>query len=264
MKTILFHSHRGGTGRSLCLSNCAAYLAMQGKKVLAMDMDLDAGGLSIIFKGIPTKRETTPKGLVRILTEELSENIADEIVSFPSTKIGKDYPLEGQLDFIFIDPDPFWADQIQKKFTATKKYVDRIINIKQTILAECDYTHLLVDLPSGLNPIREAFLSISDAIIVLSRPNKQGAYGTRILLDDMHERGLKTFFILSNVPSPRSKNSTDQINKFLSNAGIPKGELTAITPYDSQLAFSEELTVLTRPLSDISKVYIEISKYIER
>ena len=263
MKTILFHSHRGGTGRSLCLSNCAAYLAMQGKKVLALDLDIDAGGLSIIFKGIPESLDKEkPRGLVRILIEELRENITEEIEKFDNFIISEKYPLDGQLHFIFMDPQPFWTGLVQNKSQADVGFIRQILSIKQNILAE-NYTHFLVDLPAGLNPIREAYIQISDTAIVLSRPNQQGAFGTRLNLDNLHSIGLKTYFILSNVPAPQNKKSKDKISKFLSEAGIAKGECYAIIPYDAKLAFGEELTVLTRPKADISKIYIEIAKSIE-
>ncbi|MGB5147705.1 MAG: AAA family ATPase [Porticoccaceae bacterium] len=41
---IAFYSHKGGVGRSLALANTAFALAAQGRKVLVMDMDLEAPG----------------------------------------------------------------------------------------------------------------------------------------------------------------------------------------------------------------------------
>ena len=45
MLTITFYSYKGGVGRSLALANCAKFLAYHGKKVVVMDLDLEAPGL---------------------------------------------------------------------------------------------------------------------------------------------------------------------------------------------------------------------------
>jgi len=47
---ITFYSYKGGTGRSLALSNVAWILASAGKRVLVMDWDLEAPGLHRYFK----------------------------------------------------------------------------------------------------------------------------------------------------------------------------------------------------------------------
>ena len=41
---IAFYSHKGGVGRSLVLANVAYELARLGRKVLVMDLDLEAPG----------------------------------------------------------------------------------------------------------------------------------------------------------------------------------------------------------------------------
>ena len=45
METFTFYSYKGGTGRSLLVANAARYLASLGKRVVAIDFDLEAPGL---------------------------------------------------------------------------------------------------------------------------------------------------------------------------------------------------------------------------
>ena len=45
-KTVLFYSFKGGVGRTQLLLNSAKYLASLGKKVLIVDFDIHAPGLS--------------------------------------------------------------------------------------------------------------------------------------------------------------------------------------------------------------------------
>lgn len=45
METIAFYSYKGGVGRSLLVANAARFLGMLGKRVVALDLDLEAPGL---------------------------------------------------------------------------------------------------------------------------------------------------------------------------------------------------------------------------
>jgi MinD-like ATPase involved in chromosome partitioning or flagellar assembly len=51
MRTIVFHSYKGGVGRSLALANLGVALSRLGKKVLLLDLDVDAPGLHLKFLG---------------------------------------------------------------------------------------------------------------------------------------------------------------------------------------------------------------------
>jgi Mrp family chromosome partitioning ATPase len=45
VETVVFHSYKGGVGRSLLLANAALFLARLGKGVVALDFDFEAPGL---------------------------------------------------------------------------------------------------------------------------------------------------------------------------------------------------------------------------
>lgn len=49
-QVITFYSYKGGTGRSMAMANLACLLAQQGRKVLAIDWDLEAPGLHRYFE----------------------------------------------------------------------------------------------------------------------------------------------------------------------------------------------------------------------
>jgi len=51
-EVITFYSYKGGVGRSMALANTAVLLAQSGKRVLAMDFDLEAPGLLRYFKNV--------------------------------------------------------------------------------------------------------------------------------------------------------------------------------------------------------------------
>ena len=63
-----FYSFKGGVGRSMALINCAAILAGRGFRVLAMDLDLEAPGISYFGEG----KEQTQPGFIDILHDSLA------------------------------------------------------------------------------------------------------------------------------------------------------------------------------------------------
>lgn len=58
-KIATFFSFKGGVGRSMAVANCAFLAAMNGARVLVMDWDLEAPGLSQYFRGLIDQRGTS-------------------------------------------------------------------------------------------------------------------------------------------------------------------------------------------------------------
>ena len=88
MQTITFYSYKGGVGRSLVLANIAHYLARFGKKVVALDLDLEAPGLH--YKLLPESLlgEAAPKGVVDfvgdfVATGEVPADLDNYVVRVP-------------------------------------------------------------------------------------------------------------------------------------------------------------------------------------
>jgi CRISPR type III-B/RAMP module RAMP protein Cmr6 len=69
-KIITFYSYKGGTGRSMAVANTAWILASAGKKVLAVDWDLEAPGLHRYFSPFLLDPElTSSEGLIEMVAD---------------------------------------------------------------------------------------------------------------------------------------------------------------------------------------------------
>jgi MinD-like ATPase involved in chromosome partitioning or flagellar assembly len=69
-KVVTFYSYKGGTGRTMALANIAWILASNGKRVLAVDWDLESPGLHKFFH--PFLDESTiaaTQGVIEIITD---------------------------------------------------------------------------------------------------------------------------------------------------------------------------------------------------
>lgn len=59
-RIVTFYSYKGGTGRTMALANTAWILAANGKRVLAVDWDLEAPGLHRFFHPSSTPPRSGP------------------------------------------------------------------------------------------------------------------------------------------------------------------------------------------------------------
>src|SRR5205085_339379 len=115
-KIITFYSYKGGTGRSMALANVAWILATNGKKVLAIDWDLEAPGLYRYFYPFLLDKDLTfSDGLMnfvenyrnKALTPAASSEEALENWFIPYADITKyavalrrEFPMGGRIDFV--------------------------------------------------------------------------------------------------------------------------------------------------------------------
>ncbi len=112
-RVVTFYSYKGGTGRTMTLANAAWILAASGKRVLAVDWDLEAPGLSRFFHPfLDQDALATGGGVVDMInnyleraydgpTPELAEESGHAAVSSHAVSLDWDhFPEGGGIDFI--------------------------------------------------------------------------------------------------------------------------------------------------------------------
>ena len=87
MYVTTFYSFKGGVGRTMALVNTAVDLAQRGRRVLAVDFDLEAPGLDTF--PILRPAEPTP-GIVDFVQEYLDSGQAPDVRGF----VGRSEPVE--------------------------------------------------------------------------------------------------------------------------------------------------------------------------
>lgn len=76
-RIITFYSYKGGVGRTFALANIAVLLAQRGKRVLAMDWDLEAPGLHRYFQPYYSPNANSKQGLIYLLNHAAASPEAD-------------------------------------------------------------------------------------------------------------------------------------------------------------------------------------------
>ena len=102
---VSFYSFKGGVGRSMALINTAGILAgRRGFRVLVIDLDLEAPGLSYLNPGMPdvspaqTQRELPFKaGFVELLSDAKERGQEADLFALTAADIAERYTQEIRL-----------------------------------------------------------------------------------------------------------------------------------------------------------------------
>lgn len=174
-RIVTFYSYKGGTGRTMALANTAWILAANGKRVLAVDWDLEAPGLHRFFHPFldpATLGATT--GVIDLITEYAwaatspvqrpddwhrdYARIQPHAVSLTPESLGWEFPRGGTLDFVS-------AGRQNREYSATvstfdwDNFYDRFGGghffdaLRDDMKAHYDY--VLIDSRTGLSDIAD-------------------------------------------------------------------------------------------------------------
>ncbi|MFE4693607.1 FxSxx-COOH system tetratricopeptide repeat protein [Streptomyces sp. NPDC056749] len=174
-RIVTFYSYKGGTGRTMALANTAWILAANGKRVLAVDWDLEAPGLHRFFHPFldPSTLGATT-GVIDLITEYAwaatnpaqrpddwhrdYARIQPHAVSLNPEALGWQFPRGGTLDFVS-------AGRQNREYSATvstfdwDNFYDRLGGghffdaLRDDMKANYDY--VLIDSRTGLSDIAD-------------------------------------------------------------------------------------------------------------
>ena len=232
-KTVLFYSFKGGVGRTQLLLNSAKYLASLGKKILIVDFDIHAPGLSYWDEefGIKNEKEdyllnymikyfegkSTNK---KIYTRKVSENL-NLVPIYDMTNI-KPYQ-ELLVEFSQFSYD--LKSKLREKVTNNIKLSDTIFDsIKDKLLETGDYDYIFFDSRTGFTEISDILFSTEvDLKVLVSAYNKQNIKGTNSVLNLIEDKSIKHKIL--RVLSLKPKNCDEKkIEQLKSEANLDDNE----------------------------------------
>ncbi|MET7245194.1 hypothetical protein ABZT49_17720 [Methylobacterium sp. EM32] len=237
METITFYSYKGGVGRTLALANVGHYLALLGKRVLALDFDLEAPGLHYKLIPDPAERRKITSGLIDYI-DDLFKNRPTQ----PLSDIVVDIPLlkgsEGQLRLIpagNAPSPPYWTklsgfDWQQLLYGGSAEGALLFIELKERIIRELNPDFLLIDARTGITEtggIATTLLADKIVCLLTSMPeNLEGARSVlRALLNSPRPPGMaraEIYPVLSRLSADAAmeKRIVDQTLNFLNEPAL--------------------------------------------
>ncbi|MDK2408094.1 AAA family ATPase [Aphanizomenon sp. PH219] len=227
-RTVTFYSFKGGVGRTTALTHVAWILAMRGRKVVAVDLDLEAPGLSTAFNLQPQPKY----GIVDYFYERsyLPEGIKPNI---SITEIFGEVRIPNAKGRLFVVPAGCLSlDYISKVDDLhANTVIDGDQNLwtvfKRKIYEQLKPDVILIDSRTGINQWGALSLiqAANEAIIFLF-PNEQNKQGIELLLRSLNTlKNLSINFVFSPVPDVSKLDKVNEIYKsFLDQIKISTDE----------------------------------------
>jgi len=189
-KIISIHSFRGGTGKSNTTANIAALLAMDGFRVGVVDTDIASPGIHVLFN-------LDESDMVHSLNDYLwGKCTIEEAAHDVTANIGGE--IKGQ---IFLIPSSIKAGEIAR--ILREGYDVGLLNDGfRDVVEKLNLDYLLIDTHPGLNEETLLSIAISNALVIILRPDSQDYQGTIVTVDVAKKLEVPLMLMVVNkVPS---------------------------------------------------------------
>lgn len=230
METIVFHSYKGGVGRSLALANFAKALMKAGKRVTVLDMDFEAPG---IHMKLGLSQKDVKCGFVDYLVDKSRMSLyADENLDIRQYALHLD-----KQDRSFLIPagdsshNTYWgmlaseafnqffylnANQLDDPETG-KWLVNRNLawfrEDKRLIEITFQPDYLLIDCRTATERASVPLILFANMVVALFSPNLEGMYGTALMLAALQKQSRKipAIPVVSRVPEYYSEVDVEKL-----------------------------------------------------
>ena len=171
VKIISVHSFRGGTGKSNLSANLAVSLAMGGNKVAIFDTDLASPGVHVLFD---FHASTGDLLLNDFLQSDVPIKKCVHEVTPKSVRAAKGH--------IWLAPASMESDKIAK-ILREGYVVEKLNDALFGLVDDLNLDYVIVDTHPGINEETLLSAAISDALIMVMRPDTQDYLGTAVAIE---------------------------------------------------------------------------------
>ncbi len=265
MHVITFYSFKGGVGRSMAMVNVAAELAKQGRRVLMVDFDLEAPGLSSFNL---TQPQRPHPGVVEFISHYLETREVPDVSKY----LFKSNSFEDSNGSLFIMPAGCQDESYQSRFGAInwQTLYDRddgyllMEDMRLQWKERLNLDYVFIDSRTGYTDIAGICTrQLPDAVCLIFTPNRQNLAGMAAITAGINAqknipslRRQQTYFVASNVPSLDDDESllATALGSFSKKLGYDRP--TAIIEHHSSFALlNEAVFTLEYPNSKLAQQY---------
>lgn len=170
-RIVSVHSFRGGTGKSNLTANLSTCLALGGRRVGIVDTDIQSPGIHVIFNLDETR-------VTRALNDYLWGHCEVEETAYDLT------PPEVRAagGTMFLIPSSINAGEIAKILREGYD-VERLTEGFHALVERLRLDYLVIDTHPGLNEETLLSMAISDALVLILRPDHQDFQGTAVTVE---------------------------------------------------------------------------------
>jgi len=258
----------------MALANAAVELVSRGRRVLAVDFDLEAPGLDTF--DVLRPRAQVP-GIIDFVHDYLDSDRAPDVREY----MAKLAPVGGREGELWIMPsgahratyaaqfsDIDWAELYEKR-DGYLLFEDLKAQWEQAV----DPDYVLIDSRTGHTDTGGICTrQLPDAVAILFFPNEQNLRGLTKIVQDIRAEGeeprkkeIDLHFIMSNVPDLDDEDRilAGKIDAFRQQLEF-KDELTIVHRYDSLSLLNQAVFTRDRPRSRLAEEYRQLVRKIVR
>jgi len=244
-KIVSVHSFRGGTGKSNTTANLATLLAMEGKRVGVVDTDIQSPGIHVLF-GL--QEDDMLHSLNDYLWGkcEIKECAHDVTGNLGSGVSGK----------VFLIPSSIKAGEIAR--VLREGYDVGLLNDGfRALVDDLQLDVLMIDTHPGLNEETLLSIAVSDALVIILRPDQQDYQGTGVTVEVARKLDVPKMLLLVNkVPPAFDFGEVKARVEKIYNA-----EVAAVLPHsDEMMALASAGVFVTKyPDHAVTKAYRQVA-----
>lgn len=240
-------SFKGGTGKSTITANLAVTLALLGKRVAVIDLDLEGPGLHVIF-GVGEEQ-------VRATINDVLQNSrpASEAVIDLTEKLHLE---NGSLLFC---PAGYKLEEILRMVDESFD-IQRFRNVLDDLAAEFELDYLLIDSHPGIEKDTILSMALCDIILLISRVDQQDMFGSGVMREVASQLNKPIVLILNMLPNTVNDKEAAKIGERM--AHLFNLEVLTALPFNSDVFenLSRTVFVLERPKDPLTKRFAELAE----
>ena len=206
-KCIVFHSYKGGTGKTTLAANFAALLAKKDYRVFLLDLDVYAPSLQSYF-------ETEPKKWINDFLYENAE--LDEVVldftpliesragsSISNNAESKGKTKRGQLWVGFCNAKKEEIFKLEGGGKQRKHLFRRFILLRELLISKYQVDYVIIDTSPGIREWSINALVVADTLLLTLKMGDLDIAGTRELVAEIYNSftkfGTKSFLLWNRI-----------------------------------------------------------------
>ena len=216
---ISIHSFRGGTGKSNSAANLAALLAQQGLRVAVVDTDIQSPGIHVLFglnesnMGPALNGYLHDKHSIVDAAHDVTHNLG--------------VAVSGRVYLVPASIKPADISQIIRDGYDPAKLNDGYDDLIDAL----DLDALIVDTHPGLNDETLLSIAISDALIIILRPDQQDYQGTHVTVQVARKLQVPNLQLVVN----KAPQSLDPAQVIESIRGTYHANVAGVLPHSDEM-----------------------------
>lgn len=240
-RVISVHSFRGGTGKSNITANLSATLALMGKRVGVVDTDIQSPGIHVLF-GLLEERASYSLNDYLWGRCDIEQAACDVTGCLKASVSGKLFLIPSSIntvDIVRVLHDGYDVSFLSEGF--------------RNLITELALDALIIDTHPGLNEETLLSIALSNALLIILRPDRQDYQGTGITVEVARELNVPDMLLLVNKVPPSYDSSA--IRRQVEDTY--NCEVAAILPHSDAIMnlASEDLFVVRYPESPITEEF---------